>query len=207
MKIVWQSLLSLALGFAGGILATKVNIPLNRHIDSSAEVVRANRFELVNSYGKTLAYWGEAKDEHKVMLSFIDENAHPQDEFGVEYKEMENGRPSVYTPFSMLFGRDGIARMWEGLDSTQNPVISMGDGRSEGRLMLGHNCCTDVAGDANDPWDNWSLSMRDPSPNSEEYVNIGVTTPLNGKMRKGNVRTGYLELRNSSGRQLSEEPK
>jgi hypothetical protein len=61
MKIVWQSLLSLTLGFAGGILAMMLNHPLNRRLSSSenrVEVVRANRFELVNSSGNTLAYWG-----------------------------------------------------------------------------------------------------------------------------------------------------
>jgi hypothetical protein len=210
MKIVWQSLLSLTLGFAGGILAMMLNHPLNRRLSSSenrVEVVRANRFELVNSSGKTLAYWGEDTGEHKIMLAFVDENAYPQAEFGVEPREMENGRPSAYNPFSILFGRDGIGRMWQGLDITQNPVIAMGDGKSEGRLLLGHRCCTDVAGDTNDPWDNWSLVMRDPSHGWKEYVNIGVTAPLDSQMRKGNLRTGYLVLRNSLDRELSEEPK
>jgi hypothetical protein len=91
--------------------------------------------------------------------------------------------------------------MQQRLDSSQNPVLVMGDSKTENRLLLGHWLREDVAGDSNDPWDKWSLVFRDPSQGWRDYVDIGVTTPLNTKQR-----TGYVVLRNSSDRQLQEMP-
>lgn len=136
------------------------------------------------------------------MIVFLDDKGRPRAEFGNEGNRLDNGRATDYAPFIALLGSDGKVRLRQGLDTRQYPFLSMGDHQTEARLLLGHSLHGSVSGIPDDPWDNWSLLFRDPSHGWMDYVDIGVTTPLNSRQR-----TGYLVLRNSASSQLLLEPK
>lgn len=208
MRVAWQSILSLLLGFVGGIIGMKVGA----HVQSNewrsvinAGIVRATRFELVDSgYSEhARAYWGQDSPNHRTLIAFLDEEGRPRAGFGTERDQTVDGKTAVYSPFLALVGSDGVNRLQERLDSLQNPTLTMGDSASETRLLLGHWKSSDVAGDDKDLWDKWSLVLRDPSQGGwRDYTDIGATTPTDTKQR-----TGYLILRSSGGSQLSELPK
>ncbi len=203
MRIVWQSALALVFGFIGGLVATHAGPYLkSRAPEVRAETVRARRFELVDSSGQGLAYWGKDKQGHRISIAFVDEEGRPRAEFGTEASQLSGGQPSAYSPFSALIGSDGKARLRQVLDSAQNPTLAMGDSKSENRLLLGHWDSRNSGGSEADPWDRWSLVFRDPSYGWRDYVEFGVTSPL-GKQQ----RTGYAVLRNSRDQQLSILPK
>jgi len=202
MKIMAHSILSVILGFLGGIAATKFELRLPSHQAPGlvrAGTVRANRFELVGPSDNLLAYWTQDWQKQKILIAFVDDKGRSRAEFGTEVRLVDAGRQVVESPFTALIGSDGGIRIREGLDPSQNPVLAMGDSAGENRLLLGHWLRGDVAGNYKDPWDKWSLVFRDPS---REYLDVGATTPVDTKRR-----TGYIVFRNSLDRQLSEVPK
>jgi hypothetical protein len=169
-----------------------------------AETVRATRFELVGESDKTLAVWARDAQSGRILISFLNEKGAPLAEFGIEPSQINNGRLSGFTPFTDLIGTDGKIRIQERLDGSDSPVLAMGDGQTEGRMLLGHLHQTDMDDDKNrkDPWDKWSLVFRDPAHGWKDYLDIGATTPLDTKQR-----TGYVVLRNSLDRRLEQMPK
>jgi hypothetical protein len=202
MRAVWQCALSLVFGFIGGVIATNGKFIL-KGSEISAETIRATRFELVDLSDNPLAYWARDKQGQHVQIAFLDEKGRLRAEFGVEPSQLEGGRPIAYSPFTALIGSDAKVRIRQGLDRSQNPVLAMGDSKTENRLLLGHWETRDVvSANEPDPWDKWSLVFRDPSHGWRDYLDIGATTPLNGKQR-----TGYAVLRNSLDQQLSEMPR
>jgi hypothetical protein len=204
MKTVWLSFLSMALGFVGGLTATKVSSYLieQPNCDKVGELtVRATRFELVNSAGTPLAYWGEdrLRGEHetpRAQIAFIDRTGQSRAEFGLT---TEAGNKGVdYNPFFVFRDSDRNARLEETLDEG-GPFLGMGDARGGDRVLLGHWTRGDVV-DAPDP-DVWSLSFRAPF-NQSDYAEIGLTTPLNT-----HKRTGFVRLYNDSAQKPTEWPK
>src|SRR5208282_6671168 len=140
MRIVWQSVLSMALGFLGGIIAMRVEphlhtkgVPTIVH----ARTVRAERFELEGPTGSVLAYWGHDWQRGLVLIAFLDEKEQPRAEFGVE-RQVASSTAASSSPFTAMIGSDGGIRIQQRLDGSQNPVLMMGDSASENRLMLGH---------------------------------------------------------------------
>ena len=152
--------------------------------------VRAERYELIGPSNILLAYWGQDLQRKRILMAFVDEKGGARTEFGTE-TNLYDGRPIHYSPFSALIGSDGGIRMQQRLDNSQEPVLVMGDSKTETRLLLGHRQGGDLA---SDPWDRWGLSFRDLSDGWMDFAEIGVTTPMGPKRR-----TGYLVLRNSSG--------
>lgn len=200
MRAVWQSVLSIVFGFIGGVIAMNTNLHF-KHDQSEihAETVRAARFELVDPLNNTLAYWGKDKKELRIEITFLDETGAARAKFGVEPNQARGGRLASYSPFAELLGSEGEARLWQGLDGSQNPVVVMSDSKGADRLLLGHWRTSDVAGSKEpDSWGNWSLVFKDPSHGWRDYVEIGVTTPLGTEKR-----TGYAVLRNSKDQQVS----
>ena len=201
MDIIWKSILCLGLGFVGGLLGAKIENGYLR--EGHAHVVQASRFELIDEAGRPLAYMGQDRERARVLLAFMDENAKPRAEYGVEAGKIDKGRAFEFNPFMALIGSDGKQRMRLAVDNDQSPILTMGDSKAENRILLGHWRRTDYQDKGTtDPWEVWSLVFRDPSHGWREYVDIGVTTPLNT-----NQRTGYLDLRNSSDHQVSVLPK
>ena len=202
MKGVLQSVLSIVLGFCGGAAALRIAPRLQSpgvHPNITAGTIRAERFEVVGPSDNLLAYWGHDWQRGRVLITFLDEKGRPRAEFGVE---SQSGFNTNFKPFTTLIGSDGGIRIRQSLDSSQRPVLTMGDAATENRLLLGHWLTTDMPGDDRDPLDKWSLVFRDPSYGSEYSVDIGSTTPLNTKRR-----TGYVALRDSSGHVLKDFPK
>jgi hypothetical protein len=206
MKILWQSVLSSALGFLGGIVAIQLGprlLPVKTSSVIRAETVQASRFELLGGSDKVLAYWARDMQSGRILIAFLDETGTPRAEFGIAPGQLDNGKPSGFTPFTALVGSDGKVRLQERLDSTQGPVLAMGDGQTEGRLLLGHFSQNDIDDkDRKDPWDKWSLVFRDSSHGWKEYLDLGATTASDSK-----ERTGYVVLRNSLDRRLEQFPK
>ena len=204
MKSMWQSVLSLVLGFIGGIVATNSNFHIHRaQPEVRAEVVRASRFELVNASGNPLAYWGTDMGGFSTEIAFSGKDGRVRARLGVTAGELLAKKPNAYSPYFELIGSDGKVRFAERLDASEYPMLALGDSGSANRLLLGHMVAGDVAGvNAPDPWDRWALVLRDPSRGWREYLDIGVTTTLGSE-----TRTGYVTLRNSKDRELSIIPK
>ncbi len=197
MRGFWHLAFSLILGFLGGLLAIDVQRRLHsREITTvlRAGTVRAERYELVGPSNMLLAFWGQDLQKQKILIAFVDDKGHARAEFGAE-ANLFDGRTIRYTPFSALIGSDGGIRVQQRLDNSQEPVLLMGDSKTEARLLLGHRLSEDVA---SDPWDRWGLSFRDFSDGWIDFAEIGVTTPMDTKRR-----TGYLVLRSSSGQKFS----
>jgi len=194
MKVVAQSILSLALGFCGGVAALAVGprlrIPALRP-DLTVRTLRAERFELVSPGNERLAYWGRDWPEDRTLLVFLDEKGRPRAEIGVESRGKSN---TNLTPFVTLLGSDGKPRMQQRLDPSESAVFEMGDTLTENRVAIGHWIYRDMNGEQTDPWEKWSMVFSDSSNGQREYLDLGVTSPL-GSGR----RTGYLLLRDSLG--------
>lgn len=207
MRFIWHSALSLLLGFLGGVAAMKVELrsqaravlPIIR-----AETVRANRFELVDSRkpGQVVAYWGQDWQRQQTLIAFLNETGKPSLRIGTERNQRPGMSNGSYSPFFELLGSDGKSRIQQRLDGSENPVLTMGDSRTEERLLLGHWLRGDVAGKGEDPWDKWSLVFRSPSNGLQDFADIGMTTPVDSKKS-----TGYVLLHNSEGHQIAQMPK
>jgi hypothetical protein len=152
--------------------------------------------------GVPLAYWAKDNQGLHVELAFVDDRGHVRAEFGTEATRMIAGRAADYSPFTALTGSDGRVRIRQGLDDSQSPVLAMGDSETEQRVLLGHWKRQDDGANGSDCRDNWALVFRDPSHGWREYLDIGATTPLGTKHR-----TGYVEIRASTDRELSLLPK
>jgi hypothetical protein len=204
MRIVWQSALSVILGFIGGVVAMNTNFHFNRPApEIRGETIRATRFELVDSSNSPLAYWGKADQGRSIQIAFLDDQGAIRAKFGVQASQLVTGRPVAFSPFSEFIGSEGKVRLAQRLDGAQNPVLAMGDSKGENRLLLGRWNSQDFVGTGEvDRWEKWSLVFRDSSHGLRDYVDMGVTT-LSGT----DQRTGYAVLRNSQDRQLSIEPK
>lgn len=198
MKTFWHSALSLILGFAGGIVATRVFPPKPPAL-INAGIIRAERFELAD--GPNLpanAYWGRDRSGGFVM-AFLGANGKEIATFGVGQAGFTSKGPTALTPFISLSGEDGEPRFVVRVDRWGSPIVTLTNPRKQDSLYLGHIFGSDMSGDYSDPWDNWGLAF---SKGSEDYAGIGVTTPLGKK-----VRTGYVILKNSRGQELWKEPK
>ena len=204
MKVIAQSILSVVLGFCGGVVALNIAPRLEFHglrPNVTAGTVRAERFELVGPADNLLAYWGHDWQRGRILIAFLDEKGRLRTEFGVESQGPFNAN---FAPYTALLGSDGRVRIQQRLDGSQSPVLTMGDAATENRLLLGHWSTSDMPmpGDDRDPWDKWSLVFRDPSHGTQDFVDIGVTIPLNTKLR-----TGYVVLRDSSEHVLRDLPR
>lgn len=196
MRIVWQSTLSVILGFIGGLIG--MNAHFHGNHSASADTIRATRFELVDSTNRTVAYWGQANEGREIQIAFCDEQGKIRAKLGISATQVVGGRPVAFSPFNELNGSDGNVRLQQRLDGSQNPVMTMGDSKSQSRLLLGHWNNDDISGNTEgNRLDKWSLVFRDSSHGWRDYVDIGVTTPLGA-----DERMGYAVFRNSKDRQL-----
>jgi hypothetical protein len=205
MKLVWQSLLSISLGILGGVIGTLIVLHMQSRWkpEFSAGIVRATRFELVDSQrsSQPIAYWGRDWADHRIAIVFTGGGERSHAAFGTEQSQSGNFMSASYSPFLEFAGANGAVELQERLDSSGKPVLLMGDTASEDRLLLGHIRAADVSGKGGDPWDRWSLVIRGGSRVSKDYLDIGATTPVNGQKR-----TGYLIIRDSEGRQKATLP-
>jgi hypothetical protein len=112
------------------------------------------------SHPDRILHFGWYLHSHKNKERFTQADIrHCCDALPMEEPNLSDGRAIRYSPFSALIGSDGGIRLQQRLDNSQNPVLVMGDSKTETRLLLGHRLSQDVAGDLKDPWDRWGLSL------------------------------------------------
>lgn len=154
--------------------------------------VRASRFELTDSSGKVLAFWGTDRANNTV-LAFLQTSAGeggPQElKFPAEQTRFTGQNPdeafavgilSTRLPFLNILGKDGKSRALLYLTQQQKPIFNMADEHSESRLELGF-----ISNDAPSPEDDdWALRFRAP-----DVAGIGsIRDPTDRKHR------GYLSV-------------
>lgn len=133
--------LAVLAGFIGGEMGRQVGVTA-----ATSNVVKASKFELVNSAGVAVATW-EISQEREPHLRFMSDRSRVSVDIGV----LSDGRPIV-----KMVGRDGKARIVMELDQSDKPMLGMGDERWEGRMHLGY-----IEPDSPTPdWDNWGLAFR-----------------------------------------------
>ncbi len=152
-------------GFLGGLLSS------NSHVDAAPQdVIRASKFELVNSEGIAVANW-EVDSGQEVHLRFL----YKHDSVGAEFGILADGRP-----FLRMRGRDRKRRIVMELDQADKPMLGMGDERWEGRVRLGF-----IPPDTfpYSDWDHWGLFFR-PFGSARPIAGIGMmqtgSSPLEG---------------------------
>jgi hypothetical protein len=188
-------LLSCVFGFIGGYFYSHSQFNQEPRLTT----LRSSRFELIDSTGKVVAFWGTDKGNNSVLAflqnrpseggsqlptpaasqtRFTEQN--PDEAFAV-------GMLSTHVPFMNLLASDGTSRALLYLTEEQKPIFNMSDERSESRLELGF-IRSDVPA-ARD--DDWALRFRAP-----DVAGIGsMKDPTDHKYR------GYFSVeRNPIGR-------
>ncbi len=164
-------------GFLGGIVSTRI-----QSVSAAAsDTIRASRFELSSSSGKTVAEWG-SDSQGRTSLKFFRTNQREAVSVGLTEDE---------APFVNLFGRDGKVRITLFLDKEGKPLLGMGDGILEGRVLLG-SILHDVPSSSDD---DWGLLFRAPGL-IHDFASIGVRS-------EGASRSGGISVRTSSGKTWS----
>lgn len=154
--------------------------------------LQASRFELTDSTGKVLAFWGTDRGNNTV-LAFLQPSAEesvPGDlKFPSEQTRFTGQNPneafavgilSTQIPFMNILGKDGNSRASLYLTGQQKPIFNMADERRESRLELGF-----ISHDAPAPEDDdWALRFRAP-----DVAGIGsIRSPTDHRYR------GYLSV-------------
>jgi hypothetical protein len=127
--------------------------------------IRANRFEVVDTSGRVLSYWGPDRDPHipaatrkGILLVFLDPDGVRRCEIG--------SRSGDYGPELLFYGKDGPSdvkperylsqpHFRAALGYNEDPILTM-RGRGGSQVILGA-----IHGDAPSPSeDQWGLSLR-----------------------------------------------
>jgi hypothetical protein len=159
-------LLSCGLGVFGGYAYTRLHSARESGITS----IRATRFELIDSKGKVLAFWGSDRGNNTVLAflqTYSGETATGEFNRPIEQTRFTGQNPneafavgmmSTQIPFMNIVGNDGYSRASLYLTQQQKPVLNMADERRESRLELGF-----ISNDAPAPGDDdWALRFRAP---------------------------------------------
>jgi hypothetical protein len=126
---------ALLAGFLGGAISSW------RVEAASSQVVRASRFELVNTVGAVVATWS-VESENEVHFRFM---RGPRNS-AIDISVRADGSPII-----QAFGKDGKERISLGLGSSDKPVFVMSDSRWTGRVQLGF-LEPDTINPASDTW-------------------------------------------------------
>jgi hypothetical protein len=149
-------------GFVGGVLGTLVTQRSQR--SAAPQIIRAQRFELLDGTGKPIAFWGIDKRNYAVLAfggywpDQSDRKTQPPTNPLAGLDDPRNHRVSIGVideiPFLALTGADGKARVRLDLSSDGKPALLMGDER-EWRMSLGVE-----QSDTPGPQDNdWTLDF------------------------------------------------
>lgn len=165
MKYAHLLAVALLAGAIGGSLSTYAVLTYTR--GHSQQVVRAQRFELVDSIGRTNSFWGVDSAGQEVLAfggreTERDAAAGSRDQQLVLGLEGKRGRP-----FLGVYGSDAQIRALLNLDDFQRPLLAMSNGNGLG-LTLGSER-SDTPG-IRDKTERWALSFL-----PEERARIGVS--------------------------------
>jgi hypothetical protein len=147
-------------GFIGGTVASRAPVRA-----ASPQVIRASRFELVDSAGHALARWEVDPETNSAHLRFLARGGVALDE----------GTFSDVGPFLRMNGRDSRNRIALELDPADKPGLMMSDERWLGRIVLGY-AGSDTP-DIPDTEDSWNLEFR-PAGTTLPAAKIGMTGAL-----------------------------
>ena len=186
-------LLAGIVGFLGGVLSNFVRMggPLTQ------TTVRSQRFELVDSAGRTRAFWGVDAGGNRV-IAFIGAGSSGGNSTSEKCPERVPftgqgrneaagfGLRSDSSPFLNFSGSDGKSKMILYLGHQSRPVLVMSDENNEGRVLLGS-----IPHDSPSPRDDdWGLIFREPN-----LASIGVRRdPVSG------LYSGTAAVRDAKGR-------
>lgn len=167
MKLI--NLLNVALacvaGFVGGALASRSSVQA-----APPTVVRASRFELLDTAGHSVARWEIDPERKGVHMCFLDRGI----------TTLDLGALPHAGPFLWINGRDGKRRFSVSLDPSGKPGLSMSDERWLGRVVLGY-IGTDTP-DIPDTSDDWGLGFR-PFGTTRSAAYMGMTNVQGGETR------------------------
>lgn len=132
--------------------------------------LRASRFELTDSAGSVVAFWGTDRGNNTV-LAFLQtpakESGPKELKLPAEQTPFTGQNPneafavgilSTQIPFMNILGRDGNTRALLYLTQQQKPIFNMADEHNESRLELGF-ISNDAPSSADD---DWALRFRAP---------------------------------------------
>ena len=166
-------------GFGGGIVST---LP-QAVVAASPQTIRATRFELVDTSGRSIAFWGI--DEYdQVIIAFT------------------GGTKSELAAFWLLSGLRGGLRL-SGVDTkpraalavgdNERPVLGLFDYKGRGRVSLGF-----ITADSLDPDpDTWGLVLRAPPGESGHRVRAAIGYAKNAS---GHGWDGSILLEDNAGK-------
>ena len=180
----------LALAFAAGLLGGVGGTLLTLHIQhQDREIIRAQRFELLNGMGKRIGFWGPGYNNQPVII-FGTADSPPDSRASLTEGALVGDRVALgltgdANPFLFFRAKDGSPRVRLALDEFERPDLTMDD-EWGARLGLGHERPDTSDKTAND----WSLVFL-PS-----RASIGMTVvPRNGRhYLKGYVNAAKDDL-------------
>jgi hypothetical protein len=143
-----MTVLALCAGFVGSAL--------HGWMKTSPEAVRAERFEVVDTSGKVLSFWGPDNDPtipastpKGTLLAFMNAKGQKGCELG--------SRTGDYGPTLNFYDRDRRERVRLALSQGDDPFLGFSSSKIEGTVLLGT-----IEGDVvtDKPGDSWGLQLR-----------------------------------------------
>jgi hypothetical protein len=169
-------------GLAGGWVSRFV---APRGADIRLTTVKAERFELVDSNGKVVAFLGSGEHQDTGLI-FLDEKMRQRAKFGVW---ADSGTPQM-----IMSGDDGKERFSIQMSRLDDrPMIMLRD-HERTRIRLGFEQ-NDVPGPKDE---NWALRFYRPDGSEEDLAGIGMYRDLDDKMQ------GFTYARAKDGHKWSE---
>ena len=177
MKHIYSVVVALLVGFIGGVIGGRINIPRERA--QSEQVIRSRSFELVDERGQVISFWGIDKGQNAVLAfgshwpsaepGAAGSGSHAQ----LQLDEPDDQRVAIGViddlPFFHMRGADGKTRVRLYLSIHGKPFLLMED-ETGPRLSLGVE-----QSDTPGPQDNdWSLAFL------PDRARIGMYTERRG---------------------------
>lgn len=146
MKNILFLLLAALSGFLGGFLGTR----LHQGNQRPSDLVQAQRFELLDKYGKVIAFWGTDEINHTVLTFQAGDQ---RESAGMSVGMVGKGRP-----FLMFNGDEGQLRVLMDLDDFGRPALMMKEDTPNLGLTLGSE--RSDTPDVRDSSEHWALNFE-----------------------------------------------
>jgi hypothetical protein len=135
------------------------------------EVIRAKRFELVNTAGRLLGWW-RAQESGESSLCVVDDNGHCR----VEILSHVKGSALI-----VIRGSDNEPNFSVGTTSSGRTTLNLRDQVTRSRIVLGYRPSDVPSGD------EYSWGLYFPKGAFDSWASIGVTQRPNTKILRGSI--------------------